>query len=389
MRHAVQLQTLELLQALHASGRDQAMLGKTAEIAVNRYTDPAVLDLELKSAFRHSPLLAGHASAVRAPGSYLLSDWDRFPYVIVRDQQGTLRAFLNACRHRGARLVSGREPCLQAMVCPFHGWSYALDGQLKGVTKAYDFPGMDRQRFSLVELAVVERAGLLWVHPTPGAAIDLDAALGFVSDDLDHFGLDELVRFRKTATVKKANWKLLVNTYLEGYHVPYLHRHTLASAFRNGVISHRRHGSHIRLAAARSNFPDLRHVPAEKRRILDFASVYYLLFPHAFFIMHPDYVSINSFHPLAPDRTLWTHEMLYRPADFPGEAGQQALAKRFTYTNDAVFDAEDFAVTEGIQQGLESGANAVHTLGLEEGLIAMFQQSVDDGVVTEGRSVQP
>lgn len=389
MRHADQLQTLERLDALHAAGRDQEMLGKTTQIAVTRYTDPAVLELELKSAFRHHPMLAGHASVVKAPGSYLLSDWEKFPYVIVRDQQGTLRAFLNACRHRGARLVSGKEGCLKAMVCPFHGWSYGLDGQLKGVTKAYDFPGMDRQSFSLVELAVAERAGLLWVHPTPGADIDLDAALGFVSDDLDHFGLDGLVRYRKTATVKNANWKLLVNTYLEGYHVPYLHRDTLASAFRNGVIAHREHGNHIRLAAARSNFSEMRHVAPQRRRILDYASIYYLLFPHAFFIMHPDYVSINAFHPLAPDRTLWTHEMLYRPADFPGEAGQEALAKRFTYTNDTVFDAEDFAVTEGIQQGLESGANACHTLGLEEGLIAMFQKSVDDGVVTEGRIVQP
>lgn len=75
--------------------------------------------------------------------------------------------------------------------------------------------------------------------------------------------------------------------------------------------------------------------------------------------------------------------MLYRPEDFQGEAGQQELSKRFTYTNDTVFDAEDFAVTEGIQSNLRSGANAVHTLGLEEGLIAMFQQSVDDALPCE------
>lgn len=384
MRHCVQLQTLEQLQGLHPSGRDQETLGKIAQIPVSRYSDPAIFDLELKSAFRHYPMIAGHASHVQAPGSYLLSEWDNFPYVIVRDREGQLRAFLNACRHRGARLVSGQESCLQAMVCPFHGWSYALDGQLKGVPKSYDFPRMDKKQFGLVELPVLERAGLVWVHPTPGASFDLAQSLGFVSDDLDHFGLDELVCYRKTSTIKKANWKLLINTYLEGYHVPYLHRYTLASAFRNGVIAHRQHGGHIRLAAARSNFPEMLKMAPEKRRILDFASIYYLLFPHAFFIMHPDYVSINAFHPLAPDRTLWTHEMLYRLADFPGQAGQQALAKRFSYTNDNVFDAEDFAVTEGIQRGLDSGANAFHTLGLEEGLIAMFQQSVDNAVAAEG-----
>lgn len=183
--------------------------------------------------------------------------------------------------------------------------------------------------------------------------------------------------------MKNANWKLLINTYLEGYHVPYLHRTTLSAAFRNGVIAHREHGGHIRLVAARRNFSDMLKLEPNRRKILDFASVYYLLFPHAFFIMHPDYVSINAFYPLATDRTLWTHEMLYRPEDFQGEAGQQALSKRFSYTNDTVFDAEDFAVTEGIQSNLGSGANAVHTLGLEEGLIAMFQQSVDDALTSE------
>lgn len=226
-------------------------------------------------------MLAGHASGMQAPGSYLVSDWEKFPYVIVRDRKGNLRAFLNACRHRGARLVSGKEPCLQVMVCPFHGWSYALDGQLKGVTKSYAFPGMDRMRYALVELPVLERAGLIWVHPTPGAALDLKDALGFVGDDLDHFGLDGLRCYRKSSTIKNANWKLLINTYLEGCHVQYLHRNTLSAAFRNGVIAHREHGGHIRLVAARSNFSDMLKLERNRRKILDFTSVYYLLFPHA------------------------------------------------------------------------------------------------------------
>lgn len=83
------------------------------------------------------------------------------------------------------------------------------------------------------------------------------------------------------------------------------------------------------------------------------------------------------FFPLAPDRTIWTHEMLYKPSAFQGEAGQQALEKRFDYTNDAVFDQEDFAVAEDVQRGLQYGGNEVHTLGLEEGLLAIFQQGID------------
>jgi len=191
-----------------------------------------------------------------------------------------------------------------AFVCPFHGWSYGLDGQLKGVTKPYNFPELDREKFALIELPVVERAGLIWIHPTPGASIDLDHVLGPIGDDLDNFALEGLVRHRKNCTVKRANWKLLIKTYLEGYHVPYLHKNTLSQSFKRGVIAHYEYGNHIRLAAARTNFPEMLPVLPQGISILDYASVYYSIFPQTFFIMHPDYVSINMFFPLAADRTI-------------------------------------------------------------------------------------
>ncbi|MFT4242147.1 MAG: SRPBCC family protein [Acidovorax sp.] len=278
-------------------------------------------------------MLAGHQSSIREPGAYILSDWAKFPYVIVRGSDGRLRAFLNTCRHRGARIVSGKEPCLKAFICPFHGWAYGLDGQLKGITKSYNFPDINREDSSLVELPVVERAGLVWIHPTPGASLDLESYLGAIGDDLDHFDLSGLVSYRKNLVIKRANWKLLIKTYLEGYRVPYLHKNTLSQAFKKGIISHYEYGYHIRLSAARTNFLEMPSVPREERHILNYASVYYSIFPQAFFIMQPDYVSINMFFPLAPDQTLWTHEMLYRPSQFRGDAGQEALEKRFNYTN--------------------------------------------------------
>jgi phenylpropionate dioxygenase-like ring-hydroxylating dioxygenase large terminal subunit len=331
----------------------------------------------MATVFRDCPMVAGHASHVREPCSYLLSDWGKFPFVVVRDKEGVLRGFLNTCRHRGARLVSGQEKQLKAFVCPFHGWVYDLNGALREVTKKYAFPGLKPCDYGLKELPVVEHMGLIWIHPRPGAKLDPAAYLGPFGDDIEHFGINQLVSFRKTKIVKQANWKLLLKTYLEGYHVPYLHRDTIQQVFRNGVIAHHEHGPHIRLAAARTNILDVLKVDCAAWRILDYASVYYTLFPNTFFIMHPDYVSINQFYPEAPDRTLWTHEMLYRPSDFEGERGQAALTKRFDYTNDIVFDLEDFAVVERIQAGLSYGANEFHTLGLEEGLLAMFQDSID------------
>lgn len=381
MKHETQVETLKTLLKLRELGRDQEMLDEVVQIPVRNYTEPDVLEHEMATVFRNYPMLAGHASHVREPGSYLLSDWNKFPYVVVREKEGILRAFLNTCRHRGARIVSGNEKRLKAFVCPFHGWVYNLDGSLKSITKAYDFPGLDHGKYGLMELPVAEHKGLIWIHPKPGAIIDLAPYLGVIGDDIEHFEIDKLVSYRKTIVTKKANWKLLLKTYLEGYHVPILHRNTLSTAFKKGVIAHFEHGPHIRLVAARTNILDALKIDNESWQILDYASVYYALFPNAFFIMHPDYVSINAFYPEAPDQTIWTHEMLYRASAFEGEQGDAALAKRFEYTNDVVFDREDFAVAEGVQVGLRYGANEFHTLGLEEGLLAIFQRNIDQALI--------
>ncbi|SFY48407.1 Biphenyl 2,3-dioxygenase subunit alpha [Streptomyces sp. F-1] len=378
MRHSEQVAMIKRLLALRETRRDEKMLDEVVTIPVTKYTDEALLEREIASAFSHYPLVAGHASALGAPGSYLTSDWDRFPYVVVRGEDGRVRAFYNQCRHRGARLADQPAGTVKNFVCPFHGWVYGLDGALKGITRAHDFPGVKTCDYGLVELPAAESGGLIWVGRTPGETLDIPGFLGTFHEDLVNFDVASLVQYKKTKVVKEANWKLLIKTYLEGYHVPYLHRDTLAFAFKKGVIAHDEDGPHIRLSAARTNIGETALKPEAEWRILDYASVYYTLFPNTFFILHPDYVSINTFWPLAPDRTIWTHEMLYRDADFTGSPGQSALAKRFRFTNDTVFDQEDFAIAENVQRTLPHGGSDHHVLGLAEGLLAMFQQTIDE-----------
>ncbi|MEL7368985.1 MAG: aromatic ring-hydroxylating dioxygenase subunit alpha, partial [Myxococcota bacterium] len=332
MRHQNQVSNLRRLLELREH-ETFVMSDQVYKIPVSRYTDAKTYDREMSTVFRDYPQLAGHACHLKEPGSFLLSDWPAFPFVVVRGNDGVLRGFLNQCRHRGARLLSqdSEKTCIKAFVCPFHNWVYELDGSLRSINRDYMFPNLDRSQYGLVELPVLERAGLVWIHPQPGASIALDDFLGPMADDIDHFGIDELVSYRKSIVVRKANWKLLIKTYLEGYHVPFLHRTTISESFKKAVIAPLEYGKHIRLCASRTNIFDVANQPEDNWRILDFASVYYSLFPQAFFILHPDYVSINMFHPLGPERTLWTHEMLYRPQDFVGENGQKALEKRFAY----------------------------------------------------------
>ncbi|MBA3774404.1 MAG: aromatic ring-hydroxylating dioxygenase subunit alpha [Ramlibacter sp.] len=362
---------------LRAIDRDQQSIEKVVKVPIRVYTEPDVLEKELATAFRDYPLVAGHSSQVKEPGSYMLSAWDRIPYVVVRDREGVLRGFLNVCRHRGARLVSGKETELKAFTCPFHGWVYGLDGALKGVTKPYNFPEIDCDKHGLVELTVAEHLGLIWVHPTPGAKIDLPAFLGEqIGSEIEAFKMSEMVVHRRSVSTLNANWKLVLKTYLERYHVPVLHKNTIAPVFEKGVISHHEEGLQIRIAAAKTNLEEALKADPATWKILDFASVFYTLFPNTFLINHANLLSLNSFYPVAPDKTIWTHDMLYRAADYAGEEGQDALTKRFANI-DAVFHHEDFGIVEGVQAGLRSGANEYHTMGLEEGLLAIFQNNID------------
>ena len=100
------------------------------------YTSQDIFERELETLFSGSPLVAGHVNRVREPGSYMLSDWPRQPYFVVRGKDGVLRAFLNTCRHRGAPLiVREKDEPLRVLVCPFHGWTYGLDGALRGIPR--------------------------------------------------------------------------------------------------------------------------------------------------------------------------------------------------------------------------------------------------------------
>lgn len=376
MKQEKQIHTIHALLEQRKIDRDMKTIEIPVKVHVDKYRDPEYFQKELDTAFRDYPLVAGHVAKVKEPGQYILSEWKKFPYVIVRDKDHKLRGFLNVCQHRGAPLVSGKEENLMSFVCPYHGWNYGLDGKLKGVYKPYNFPDLDCDKHNLVELPVVERHGLVWIHPTPGAEINIPKFLGEDFDeDVEHFNLEGLELHQDKAVTLNANWKLLLKTYLDRYHVPILHKNSIAPFFQQGVIAHHLHEPHIRISAGLTNLPEAVNQDPQDWNILNYASVLYTFFPNTYLINHSDLVSLNRFYPVAPDKTIWCHGMYYRKGSYQGEEGQKALTERFANI-DAVFGHEDFGIAESCQTTLDFGQE-YHTLGLEEGLLAIFQDSVD------------
>ena len=378
-----QIETLKRMLELQHRRQYQLATEEVLHLSLDAYSSRDIFELELETLFSDCPFVAGHVDGVREPGRYMLSDWNHQPYVVVRGHDGVLRAFLNTCRHRGAPLVERQtDKPLPSFVCPFHGWTYGLDGALRGVPRQFAFPGIDKEEHGLKELPVTESMGFVWVHPSPYGSLDPAKDLGSLAEDIEHFDLGRFVSFKKVVTEKKANWKLLVQMNLEGYHAATVHKHTLAQHFRNGFLAYDAAGSHLRILAARTNLLEALRIPEEEWKLSDFVMVYYVLFPNTIVIMHDDNVSIRRLFPLSPDRTLYSHELLYLPDHYIGESGIKALRSRFLY-NEVLFDDEDFAMAEKVQRNLSNGVNETHMLGVEEGLVMLFQENVNKWIGTQ------
>ena len=180
------------------------------------YSDPAVLRLERERIFRRTWQYAGRADQVAEPGAFFTCDLGGVPVVVVRDEDGTLRAFLNVCRHRGSLVCEG-EGRRASLQCPYHAWTYGLDGSLRAAPRSDLVPGFDRDELGLLPAAVDAWGPFVFVNPDPDAA-PLAETLGELPSLVASAGLDvDALRFhhRAAGPEYEANWKVCAENFLE------------------------------------------------------------------------------------------------------------------------------------------------------------------------------
>ena len=187
------------------------------------YSDPELLRLEQERIFHHAWQYAGPAEHAAAPGEFFTCSVGAVPVAVVRGRDGRLRAFLNVCRHRGSIVVQGRGR-RETLQCPYHAWTYGLDGRLLAAPRARQEPGFDSEGIALRELRVEAWGPLLFVHPDPDAP-PLEQALGPLPQHLADGGIDlDRLRFGRRSDFEVAcNWKIAVENYLECYHCAVAH----------------------------------------------------------------------------------------------------------------------------------------------------------------------
>jgi phenylpropionate dioxygenase-like ring-hydroxylating dioxygenase large terminal subunit len=205
-------------------------------IPTERYTDPAFYDLERARVFARTWLFAGHESEWPEPGSYRSTDRSGSPLVIVRGEDGVLRAFYNACRHRGAPVTRDECGTARRLTCQYHSWSYGTDGALKAVPEARSFAELDLDALALVPVRCEVVDGWVFVNEDPGAG-DLRSFLGPVAEQMADLDGPSM---RAVATVVHpiaCNWKLMVDAFLEVYHVRTVHPDNAALLYDDHVTT--------------------------------------------------------------------------------------------------------------------------------------------------------
>ena len=356
-----------------ALARGEAAMGKDiARLPASVYIDPVRYVREQDILFETLPLLLA-PSAMLPAASAVTHDGYGVPLLITRDYDGQAHVFANVCRHRGTRLIDSEDVVpAKRIICPYHAWAYKSDGSLSGLPRTDCFPGFDKDAHGLIEFASAEAGGLIWFAKSKDADFTDAQALG---PDLDAFGLSGLHLYRRRTHQVASNWKLVVDAFLESYHVKRLHAATIADFFADGITVADRIGRHQRAAVGRAAY--LSEIDRDDWGALRKAVTYtYQLFPNSVVIVSPDYINLLIVMPQSVGTCLVEDLMLIPEAPTTNEAADH-WQRSWDLLDGGTFGAEDFHAAALGQRGLESGLLDYITLGTLENGITDFHAKVE------------
>ena len=382
MRRQERLRLLAILKDGLANG-GEVHGAEIVESPLADFTCPDLLAEEKRVFFRETPLFMGLSADLPENGSYWADSETPLPILMTRDDEGTFHAFANTCRHRGAQVVPDGRGNRLRFSCPFHAWTYSSRGDLIAVNRAERFGEFDKASRGLIELPAAERHGMLWVRPTPGDEIDVDALLGGLQDDMEHWELPTHSYGTSQVLSTNINWKLAIDTFGENYHFDVLHRETLANDIRGNLQTHDVFGQNYRMvfasvngfAAVSAEQPNIENWPF--RRIT--LSVYFV-YPNTIFLVDGAGVDVVRIFPDGdnPRKSRTAHSFYVRPQvkeffedpEFP----DRTYENRLIGFNHVVAE-EDYKLAESTQKCADSGIQSHVLFGRNEPALVHYHNA--------------
>jgi phenylpropionate dioxygenase-like ring-hydroxylating dioxygenase large terminal subunit len=356
------------------------------------YHDAEFYQAEVTRFLRAAPQVVCHVNELAQPG-----EWRTFEYlgesvIVLRGDDGEIRAFANVCRHRGSRLVDGVGGCAKKLVCPYHAWTYELDGRLSGVPMKAQYPGLDTSKHGLFPVALEIWRGFVFATLEPGAPSVADMMAPY-EHEIGPYRFEELQAIgRVTLRVRDLNWKTIADNYSDGLHIPVGHPGLTRLFGRSYAIEANAHCDRMTgLLADRPSanpserayqhfLPKVEHLSDAQQKLW----LYYKLWPNVAFDIYPDQIDFMQFLPTSATTTV-IREISYA---LPDSRREMRAARYLNWRINRQVNAEDTELIARVQAGMASPSYIAGPLGTSEVCLRSFARKLR-GLIPEARLQRP
>ncbi|ADP83460.1 Rieske (2Fe-2S) iron-sulfur domain protein [Pseudofrankia inefficax] len=329
----------------------------TMEEPLDGYRSPEQFERERRLVFSRYPMFVGLSGDLPEPESWLTFDATGTPMLLTRDDDGRVRAFLNMCQHRGVRVVEPGRGTARRFTCPFHAWSYSLEGKLVGLPGSEGFNDLRREDRGLIELPVQERHGLIFAAAHPDARFSLEEYFGGLDEHFASFGFESWHSIAATHRHPVAtNWKVVWGTHCETYHFAQLHRATAGPLVYSNTSVADFYGDHALMTSTMRTVDRLREIPEEDWRPVDDGQINlnYRLFPNLSFSVVGDRLEIFTIYPGESLHETVALHYAYRRELPASDQEAKELEEAVRWACQTVVDKEDYEMATRAGLGLRS-----------------------------------
>jgi phenylpropionate dioxygenase-like ring-hydroxylating dioxygenase large terminal subunit len=362
----------------HIDGATTDRLPNIKTFRASIYVDPELAKLERRRIFATCPIALAHGSEVPNPGDFITMQANEHDVLIARRRDRTVGVYVNSCRHRGATLVA--EPCgnRKTFTCPYHGWTYGADGELRSISFSDTYGDVVRAENGLIALPSEERHGFIWIVEDPEATIDVASFLGPEIDMLlSESGLGQYTCAKSEVLELPQNWKIMADGLLDGYHVKFLHGATISPYMHDNIMAVDVFGRHAFHATPRRRISEIADKTPGTTPLNRYCIFSLALAPNSQLTSHPDHTEFWTF---LQDRQQATKcRALLRiltPEPLKDEAARQIMEKNYKILVDAVKN-EDIPAGNGVQRSSAMPAVKTVQLGRNEVLNQLFHANYE------------